>query len=50
MNYYITDETLIESLILDGHVYETYIVYSKDSRNPIILYYTDGELDCIRTK
>ena len=50
MDYYIIDKTLMESLILNGHVYETYIVYSRDSINPIILYYIDGELDCIRIK
>lgn len=48
MDYYIKNEELMESFIQNGHSYTAYIVYSRDSDCPIIMYYIDGELDCIR--
>ena len=42
------DEQLMESFIQNGHSYTAYIVYSRDSSHPIIMYYIDGELDSVR--
>lgn len=48
MDYYMKDKKLMESFIQNGHHYTAYIIYSRDSLHPIIMYYTDGELDSIR--
>ena len=46
---------LIQSLIKDGHVYETYIAFCfdnciNDGVDYLTLEYVDGELICIKTR